>query len=288
MGKINLIAISGKKQSGKSLVGKIIQYLLTEKNPDVQEFIEKYLRPSINIENSNWELKQLAGKVKEMLCLITGCTMENLEDEEFKSSYMSEEWNRFKPTGRIDGSEIINDVIFSTKERALKWSKQHTNYAHGYYKERITYRQGLQLIGTDLFRDKFHPNTWINALFADYKSKVYQFSTFPDGGPMMTKDYPNWLITDLRFLNEVQAVKDRDGILIRVNRDWRKAALSLMENTPCDGSEFLDKNLDRVSEHKSETELDAFTGWDYIIDNNGSIEDLIEKVRKILIKIKLI
>ena len=30
--------------------------------------------------------------------------------------------------------------------------------------------------------------------------------------------YPNWIITDVRFPNEADAIKGRGGIIIRVNR----------------------------------------------------------------------
>lgn len=42
-----------------------------------------------------------------------------------------------------------------------------------------------------------------------------------------------------------------------------------------------------IKAHESETALDDAT-FDYTIDNNGTIEELIEKVREILIKDKLI
>ena len=35
--------------------------------------------------------------------------------------------------------------------------------------------------------------------------------------------------------------------------------------------------------HFSETALDSYQDWDYVIDNNGTIEDLIEQVKQILI-----
>jgi len=41
------------------------------------------------------------------------------------------------------------------------------------------------------------------------------------------------------------------------------------------------------SKHPSETALDTAT-FDYIIDNNGTIEELIIKVKKILIKERII
>lgn len=80
--------------------------------------------------------------------------------------------------------------------------------------------------------------------------------------------YPNWIITDMRFPNELKAVKDRGGISIRVSKTGI--------HTP------------KIEDlHPSETALDNYE-FDYHIDNSGTIEDLIEKVRKILINEKII
>ena len=68
-----------------------------------------------------------------------------------------------------------------------------------------------------------------------------------------------WIISDVRFRNEAQAIKDRGGILIRTIRE-----------------------SDYKSDHPSETSLDNWKEWDYVIDNNGSMEDLQEKVKTIL------
>jgi hypothetical protein len=77
----------------------------------------------------------------------------------------------------------------------------------------------------------------------------------------------NWIITDCRFLNEAQAIKDRNGIIIRIQRN---------------------QDLDDCKvKHISETALDLYK-FDYIIDNNTSIDDLIIKVKEILIKTNII
>ena len=49
----------------------------------------------------------------------------------------------------------------------------------------------------------------------------------------------------------------------------------------------ITEKIPRVEPHPSETALDNHP-FDYTIDNNGTIEELIEKVREILIKEKLI
>jgi hypothetical protein len=94
----------------------------------------------------------------------------------------------------------------------------------------------------------------VNALFADYR-------LWSDG----SKDwYPNWIITDMRFENELEAVVKKGGITIRVVRPGTV-----------------------VGNHPSETALDGFI-MHYEIINDGTIKDLEEKVKDILVKEELI
>ena len=91
--------------------------------------------------------------------------------------------------------------------------------------------------------------------------------------------YPSWCITDMRFPNEMEAVKKRGGITIRVNR-------------PCDicggsGYHKMSCPVSKSGEHYSENALDK-SEFDYVIQNNGTISDLIDKIRNILIENKLI
>ena len=69
----------------------------------------------------------------------------------------------------------------------------------------------------------------------------------------------------------------KDGLELKMKR-WRFA-------TPIDSKDFKDAKL--AYEHPSETSLDD-AKFDYTIDNNGIIEELIYKVKDILIDIKLI
>lgn len=80
--------------------------------------------------------------------------------------------------------------------------------------------------------------------------------------------YPKWIITDMRFPNELESVVKRNGITIRVTRPVKKG-----------------KNTARL--HPSETSLDK-AKFDYEIINDDTMEELVKKVREILIKEKLI
>jgi hypothetical protein len=107
----------------------------------------------------------------------------------------------------------------------------------------MTYREFLQKLGTEGMRNGVHTNAWVNALFADYAPA------------------DRWVITDVRFPNEAQAVLDHGGVLIRVNRS----------NNPV-----------QPSYHASETGLDNWTRWNYVIDNSGTLSDLEYQASRIL------
>lgn len=96
-----IIGISGKIGSGKDTIGKIIQYLvwrnafkeeiLTEQG---EKNFELY-RNSLTPDDSSWQIKKFADKLKETICLWTGCTREQLEDADFKDSEIGEDWVRY-------------------------------------------------------------------------------------------------------------------------------------------------------------------------------------------------
>ena len=167
----------------------------------------------------------------------------------------------------------------------------------------------MQYVGTNLFRNQLHPEIWVNSLMSEYKpypkgvahdlknwSEVYRHTSCKNCGKQyngwkrqhLCKEciednsvqfYPNWIITDTRFENELEAVKKRGGITIRVNR-------------PCDicggsGYHKMSCPVSKSGEHYSEIALDS-AEFNYVIENSGSIEELIEKVRKILVTEKII
>lgn len=172
--------------------------------------------------NSEWEIKKFAGKLKQVASLLTGIPIEKFEDQEFKKTFLSDEW-AYLPT-----DEIITDGV-------------------GLALKKMTVRELLQKMGTDALRDRLHKNVWINALFADY-----------------ARPYCDWIITDMRFINEYDAVKARGGMTIRVTRPGTS-----------------------VGTHPSEIELDEID-FDYEIVNDGSLEELLEKVRLLLKDLKFI
>jgi hypothetical protein len=117
----------------------------------------------------------------------------------------------------------------------------------------MSVRDFLQRLGTDAIRDGLHTNAWVNALMADYKKIDYNDDEQPE--------FPNWIITDTRFPNEAQAIKDAGGLVIRVDRPGVKP----------------------INNHPSEIGLDDWK-FDYKIANVSDLKALTGTVETILLK----
>ena len=280
-----ILGISGKIGSGKDTVGELIQLLIWAKGELSAVNISQYRESGQYAHNikiqSGFEIKKFADKVKDIVCLLINCTREQLEDADFKNKELGEEWwyytvqekythNRIKIP--YDSTSIMNDVAEPT----------------GLIKP--TPRFLLQFIGTNLLRNQLHPEIWVNALMSNYVEDTgYSYQVEPIGGLGMSGEqrmkiksapekfnngYPNWIITDTRFENELKAIKDRGGISIRVNRPVLKET-------------SYEKAYRETHEHESEKSLDSAT-FDFVINNDKDIEHLINEVRKILEKLSLI
>jgi len=294
---MSIIAISGRISSGKDTVGKIIQWLT---KPELDgSYIGFQTYDDVTLERlSNWKIKKFAGKLKIIASLLTGISVEKFEDQEFKKVILGKEWGTVKHNP-LNAIPAFEDVQFN---------------------HLMSVRELLQKLGTEAMRNGLHTNVWVNALFADYTPTDSNWNDSLLKHKPENMLYPNWIITDMRFPNEFQAVKDRGGITIRINRgktseEWQKQFPDIKVLDP-DGwnrderyqFEWYEEKItlgeyrNRVmrstckfktsfdtyyKEHESETALDN-AEFDYEIINDGSIEDLIEKVREILIKEKII
>lgn len=318
-----IVAISGKIGRGKDTVGSIIQYLTSTETGTFQasqQAQKKY--GNLYPHYSNWRIHKFADALKDIVCILTGCTREQLEDSAFKDSKLGDEWIRYdyadgfikKYIGDGEmGTPIMNNKQCDKERYEIELK---TNWQTA-YKQHLTYRELLQYLGTDLLRNQLHENIWINALFSKYKLipdssiKIGYLNRSDD--LVKTKEelldimkpsfhnYPNWIITDCRFPNEAKAVKDRGGIVIRVNRpkfiigkvyDGRVYSGIRNDNDGKGNYHFFTDTIPTTmkqyfTEHPSEISLDNYN-FDYIINNNGTIEELITTIKEILIKEKII
>jgi hypothetical protein len=287
-----IIAVSGKIESGKDLVGEIVQ-IITQSPHFTDKAVENFLgRELINPKFKN---KKFADKLKDMLCVLLNCTRQQLEDRDFKEKELGEEW------WKLQHHYISKGVLQTVLKTYTSLEEKCNKYMCSHEVIKLTPRSLLQLLGTECGREILHPNIWVNALMSEYRSLGYAVE---NGGGKS-----NWIITDMRFPNELKAVKDRDGITIRVER-WineeftKKEVIASWEpglyfGVDENGVESLLENIEDVdnferfvtglnwSTHESETALDNHK-FDYVINNNGSLSELVVKVREILTERKVI
>lgn len=121
-----------------------------------------------------------------------------------------------------------------------------------------------QKVGTAL-REHISDNVWIHTTLCDF------FDAIPED----QESRPNVIVTDVRFHNEAEAILKLGGVLIRVNGD------------PTGCRKFDSRDL----EHPSETQLDDYTGFTWVLENDGTLEELaksVKSVAELIIKQKFI
>ena len=118
-------------------------------------------------------------------------------------------------------------------------------------------RELLQTLGTDVIRNKIDKEFFVKRLCDDIKVYSYYFDIIT--------------ISDARFPNEIETPKRLfdNVITIKVIRDGFESPLTSDERM-----------------HLTETALDDYDDFDYIIRNDGTISDLEEKVSKIVEKVE--
>lgn len=299
---MSLIGISGHIGSGKDTVGTIIQYLVCLNNSTLAEhqksFEDFVLAPHSNEMQSGWEIKKFAEKLKEIVALLTGCTVQQLESQDFKNKELPREWWTYKHL--YTGTPLEPCLRYSKRPISDLSAKDLESLDDTGRITKPTYRLLLQLIGTEAMREVVGENVWVNALFSEYKQNRVFFDheskeNLP--GYLNTPLYPNWIITDMRFPNELKAVEDRKGITIRINRPVENRYCSVCQkpyyqekrDVRCPYCQSMETSAVKVepSTHPSETALDKAI-FKYTIENDGTVEELIEKIRIILNTEKII
>ncbi len=106
----------------------------------------------------------------------------------------------------------------------------------------VSARHMLQTLGTDWGREMVHPDIWLKA--AESHIEAHSNSYF--------------VIPDVRFDNEAEFIRDNDGAMICITR----------------------KDSADVIVHSSEEGITRSMN-DYVVQNNGTIEELHKKIRAI-------
>jgi len=129
------------------------------------------------------------------------------------------------------------------------WSKE--------FGKSFTPRYALQLMGTEVGRDVFHTDFW-----------VIKLKKYIENNPEQ-----NYVITDVRFGNEIEFVHDQGGILIEIERGVRPHWYSIASSANRGDNKAEQYMLEQSNVHESEW---RWVGGqiDHTIQNSGTVEDL--------------
>jgi len=267
-----IIGLNGYIGSGKDTVGAMIQEITRTPMDGDKGYknMEGNIVPLLK-NPTHWYIKKFAEKLKQTASLLTGIPRERFEDQDFKKTYLGKEWDY--------PSVIFVDHLTEQEQRDFLYGLEDSSYLeNNKLMHRMTVREFLQKLGTEAARYGLHTNTWVNALFSDYvcigtySFVIVDYSKDDEPAEWIGEPYdiyPNWVITDTRFPNEAQAIKDKGGIIVRINRALPTADYETLEQ-----------------KHPSETSLDNWD-FDHVIENNMSKKELYHEVEIMLNKFQI-
>lgn len=164
-------------------------------------------------------------------------------------------WDRFLLEGRTKEAREWRE------QRDLWWSER-LNILH------LTPRWVLQYWGTDVLRNNFHDDIWIASL-----------------ENRLRKSKDNIVISDVRFPNEINAIHNAGGLVVRIKRgpepEWYQDAVNVNMG-PTNMQWTMSKiRMEELKIHPSET---AWIGGsvDDTIENNGTIDNFYSNIEKLI------
>jgi hypothetical protein len=166
------------------------------------------------------------------------------------------------------------ELLEGRTKQSREWREQPDPWWTTRLGQPITPRWVLQYWGTEVCRKAFHDDIWIASL----ENKIRN-----------SRD--DIVISDCRFPNEIKAIKNAGGIVIRVVRGpepvWFELAQNVNRGHKNNIEWRLSKNeLDQHNVHASETAWIG-TEFDAIIDNNeDGMDNLFKQVKNLVVDLQ--
>lgn len=160
------------------------------------------------------------------------------------------------------------DLLEGTTKSSREWREQKDEWWSERLGMNITPRWVLQYWGTEVCRNGFHQDIWVASL----ENKL-------------RKATDNVVITDCRFLNELNAIKNAGGITLRVERgeqpEWYEDAIALNKGPSHIGWAIAKEQLMKLNIHASEYSSVGLQ-YDHVVQNNGTIDELHSRIKSII------
>lgn len=168
-----------------------------------------------------------------------------------------------KSSGKTEVSKIVEELTGNARESFAKPLKEVCKIVFGLTDEQlygdekekmskwsVTPRKIMQFVGTEMFREKLSEliSNAEDIWILNMQNKI--------------NNNQDIIIDDVRFSNEAEIIRKFGGVIIQIKRD----------------------DINIIDTHKSEMFLEIKP--DYVINNNGTLEDLRNEVQKIIPRTK--
>jgi len=143
------------------------------------------------------------------------------------------------------------EMLEGNGDDSRQWREQPDEFWSKKFGKTVTPRWVLQHFGTEVMRQHMHDAIWIDSCLSRY-----------NGEPTV--------ISDTRFQNELKTIKEHGGEIILVKRGELPTREQMQER----------------GAHKSEWDWMGW-GFDHVIDNDGTKQELFEKVDDLIVGNKI-
>ncbi len=149
------------------------------------------------------------------------------------------------------------EMLEGNTESSRHWREQPDTFWSEKFGKPVPPRWVLQHFGTEVMRGNMYDSIWVDSCIGRYKGQ-------------------NTVISDTRFPNEVKKIREHGGIIILVKRgadpEWF--------------TNYVEGNIEPTGIHSSEYAW-AKEEFDYVIENNGTKEQLSAKIDELLVSNKI-
>lgn len=232
-----ILGISGRKQSGKSTTGNFILSLYLSK----LQFSDK-----IYIDDDG---QPVVSDILGNSAYSGVFDFNNLPQDDDTRYLVSKLNSQIKIYNFADilKTDICINILGLTKEQCYGSDDKKNELTDMFWEgKQLSCRDVMQIVGTDIFR-KLDPNVWVRSTI----SKIMKES------PELA------IVTDCRFPNEIEAIKNAGGKVLRLTRN--------------------PFNSDHISECVLDKDRYDWSNFDFIIDNDKmSLYDQLVETKKLL------
>jgi hypothetical protein len=143
------------------------------------------------------------------------------------------------------------DMLEGDTVSSRHWREQADPFWSQRLGKSVTPRWVLQHFGTEVMRGHMYDGIWLDSCMGRYKGQ-------------------NTVISDTRFINEIKTIKENGGIIVCVKR----------------GELPTKKTMQEKGAHQSEWDW-LEQDYDIVIENNGTLEDLYNKIDDLIVSNKI-